>query len=72
MYPFALNITQRAAVDSYLAAKWQLPHPPKDCTAPSVQDLLVSFGYGGFQEARGSGINQGQHFYIENIIEVSK
>jgi hypothetical protein len=29
----------------------------------------IAFGYGGFQEARGSGINPGQHFYIENVLE---
>jgi len=29
----------------------------------------VNFGYGGYQEARGSGINAGQHFYIENVLE---
>ena len=53
VYPYALNATTRAAVNAYLAAKWQLPHPPKDCTAPSSNEIVVAFGYGGFQEARG-------------------
>jgi hypothetical protein len=25
------------------------------------------FGYGGYQEARGSGIKAGQHYFIENV-----
>jgi len=32
-------------------------------------DGYIEFGYGGFQEARGSGINRGQHYYIENVLE---
>jgi len=28
----------------------------------------LTFGYGGFQEARGSGINN-QHYYVENVME---
>ena len=32
-------------------------------------NLTINFGYGGFQEAQGSGINAGQHFYIENVFE---
>ncbi len=38
--------------------------------APSLVGLLVcSAAYVPCQEARGSGINAGQHFYIENVLE---
>ena len=65
----ALNLTERNAVDAYLREKWSLPPPPKHCTAAPVGVLTIKFGYGGYQEARGSGINPGQHFYIEGVRE---
>ena len=34
---------------------------------PNTSELL--FGYGGFQEARGSGVKKGQHYFIENVLE---
>jgi hypothetical protein len=38
-------------------------------TSKGNNQLTINFAYGGYQEARGSGINNGQHFYIENIFE---
>jgi hypothetical protein len=69
VFPRALNSTERASVNAYLATKWGLPHGPKDCAAPTATEVVINFGYGGYQEARGSGINPGQHFYIENVLE---
>jgi hypothetical protein len=67
----ALNSTERAAVTSYLRTKWNLSPPsgPAHCSAPTSNVMTVNFGYGGYQEARGSGINAGQHFYLENVLE---
>lgn len=65
----ALNVTERAAVNAYLWAKWSLPPPPKHCAAVPTGDLTIQFGYGGYQEARGSGINRGQHFFVEGVRE---
>lgn len=54
VYPVALNASQRAAVEAYLAAKWSLPHPPKDCTLPTSNELVIAFGYGGYQVCLGA------------------
>ena len=35
---------------------------------PSKEQIQIKFGYGGYQEARGGGINNGQHFYLENAL----
>lgn len=66
----ALNATERATVVAYLSAKWGVP-TPKHCEAPPPPgaQTSIAFAYGGYQEARGSGINAGQHFYIENVKE---
>jgi len=70
VYARALNGTELAAVNAYLAAKWAVPLPKKCAAAPPLTtDVAIAFGYGGYQEARGSGINPGQHFYLENVLE---
>lgn len=70
VYDRALNASERAAVNDYLWAKWGLPPRPRTCEAPPDENpLVISFTYGGYQEARGSGINKGQHFYLENVLE---
>lgn len=68
VYPSALDETQRAAVNTYLTAKWNTP-VPKKCEAPSANSVTLSFGYGGYQEARGGSVHPGQHFYLENALE---
>ena len=70
VYPRALNSSERAAVVAYLSAKWGVA-TPKHCAPPPAPGatLRIDFGYGGYQEARGSGINAGQRFYIENVAE---
>lgn len=68
VYPRALNSTERALVQQYLSTTWATASP-KHCAAPSSNILQVDFSYGGYQEARGGGINSGQHFYIENVLE---
>lgn len=70
VYSRALNNSEHAAVVAYLATKYAL-ELPKRCTPPPPpgRQLRINFGYGGYQEARGSGISAGQHFYIENVLE---
>ena len=70
VYPRALNASERATVEAYLRAKWAVPQPAH-CAPPPPPGatLTINFAYGGYQEARGSGINAGQHFYIENVLE---
>jgi hypothetical protein len=48
---------------------WCCPTPWHCAAAPANTPLQIQFGYGGYQEARGSGINRGQHFYIEGVRE---
>ena len=72
VYSRVLNATDHAAAVAYLAAKWNIASTlPKKCASPPApaQNLMINFGYGGYQEARGSGINRGQHAYIENVFE---
>ena len=70
VYNRALNASEHASVVAYLLGKYGLA-APKHCAPPPPPgaQLKVNFGYGGYQEARGSGINKGQHFYIENVRE---
>jgi Right handed beta helix region len=70
VYPRALNVSERTTVYEYLSAKWNIASP-KHCSPPQPPQgqVQINFAYGGFQEARGSGINAGQHFYIENVLE---
>ena len=70
VYSRALNSSELAQAVGYLQAKWGIA-PPKHCAGPPAPpaDVRVSFGYGGFQEARGSGVGAGQHAYIENVFE---
>lgn len=63
-----LNITERQQVNQYLQNKWSIVNP-KHCAQPSSDAVTINFGYGGYQEARGCGVNAGQHFYIENVLE---
>jgi len=67
----ALNASERSAVNGYLWQKWGLGPHPRTCEAPPAPEapLTIAFGYGGYQEARGSGINKGQRFFIENVAE---
>jgi hypothetical protein len=32
--------------------------------------VFINFGYGGYQEARGGGIDAGQHFFLENMLSL--
>ena len=48
---------------AYLWGGWQYSVTSQD------DDGHIGFGYGGFQEARGSAIIPGQHYYIENVLE---
>jgi len=70
VYNRALNTTEHLAAVAYLNTKYGL-ESPKHCAPPPnpPSDVRINFGYGGFQEARGSGISGGQHFYIENVFE---
>jgi hypothetical protein len=70
VYARALNASEVAAVEAYLRAKWGVAQP-KHCAPPPPPGglLSINFGYGGYQEARGSGVNAGQRFYIENVLE---
>jgi len=70
VYARALNTSELAQAVSYLSAKWGVS-APKHCAGPPAppQDVRINFGYGGYQEARGSGVNGGQHAYIENVLE---
>jgi hypothetical protein len=33
------------------------------------EELVLQFGYGGYQEARGGSIARGQPFFIENLLQ---
>jgi hypothetical protein len=66
-----LTSAERTAVNAYLWSKWKLPPAPKHCDQPSnTTAVTINFAYGGYQEARGSSISPGQHFYIENQLEL--
>jgi hypothetical protein len=72
VYDRALNSSEHVALVSYLAQKWGFSaNLPKHCQGPPPppHDVAINFGYGGYQEARGSGVNGGQHAYIENVFE---
>jgi hypothetical protein len=71
VYDRVLNATEHAAAVAYLSAKWAIAPIPKKCEpGPSPpHNLAITFSYGGYQEARGSGINPGQNFFIENVFE---
>jgi hypothetical protein len=70
VYSRALNNSELNQAITYLTEKWGIT-TPKHCSAPPLppKDIHINFGYGGYQEARGSGINNGQHMYIENVFE---
>ena len=70
VYARALNASELQLAVAYLAAKWGVS-TPKHCAGPPPppRDVRINFGYGGYQEARGSGVNGGQHAYIENVLE---
>jgi len=70
VYSRALNNSELNQAITYLTEKWGIT-TPKHCSAPPPppKDIHINFGYGGYQEARGSGINNGQHMYIENVFE---
>jgi hypothetical protein len=61
VYSRLLNTSELAQAVAYLSAKWGIV-APKHCAGPPAPpaDVRVNFGYGGFQEARGSGVNGGQ------------
>ena len=72
VYDRALNSSEHVALVAYLAQKWGFSaNLPKHCQGPPPppHNIAINFGYGGYQEARGSGVNAGQHAYIENVFE---
>jgi hypothetical protein len=70
VYSRVLNVSELAQAVAYLSTKWGVASP-KHCAGPppAPADIRINFGYGGYQEARGSGVNGGQHAYIENVLE---
>jgi hypothetical protein len=70
VYNRALSAAEHGSVVAYLLQKYGL-QAPRHCAPPPPPgaQLRINFGYGGYQEARGSGVNGGQHAYIENVLE---
>lgn len=70
IYSRVLNSSELDQAISYLTTKYSITSP-KHCASPPPppKDIHINFGFGGYQEARGSGVNSGQHMYIENVFE---
>ena len=65
-YPHIIHDSATDSDNPGLWGGWQFQVTQRDELANGT--IGLQFGYGGYQEARGSGVSN-QHLYVENVLE---